>query len=61
MDDHPGSKWAGRGGRARDISIAVDDEYEEQDEQTRGYRGGGSSLANSMLEVGQDQGFGRKT
>jgi len=59
MDDHPGSR---RGGlKSRNISIVLDDEYEDQDELTRGYRGGGNSLSNSMLEVGQDQGFGRKT
>jgi hypothetical protein len=61
MDDYPSSnKWGGRGRMSRDISIVVDDEYEDQDVLTRS-RGGGNPLANSMLEIGQDQGFGGKS
>jgi len=39
----------------RDISIVVDNEYEDQDELTRDYRHGGNSLMNSMREVSGDQ------
>ena len=47
--------------RGRDISIVVDDAYEDQDELTRSYRGGGNPLAMSMVEMDQDQIYRNKS
>ena len=47
--------------RGRDISIVVDDACEDQDELTRGYRGGGNPLATSMVELDQDQIYRNKS
>lgn len=54
MDEYPNQNtWTSRS--RRDISIVVDNEYEDQDELTRDYRQGGNSLMNSMRETIGDQ------
>lgn len=53
MDEPNQNTWTSRS--RRDISIVVDNDYEDQDELTRDYKHGSNTLMNSMRDVIDDQ------